>query len=797
MRPHEYYWTAKNFDVEGLLLRERVLRWVGMAVYRHYKIVIATTIILLGLSIFSALGLKISTRYVDLLPQDHPAVKNYFRVLSKFGGTDYLFVIVRGKDTKQVKSMIDEIARRLEIETKMEYVQSRADIKSFSRYGLLYLDLKTLKKIDTLLYERKFEELTTLAASFIAMKEEISRMASGGFSVTEDGYFMDEKGESAFLIAKPPFSADELDKTIPFAKKIKKIALEVKKSNPGSDVMLAGNYMFQYEQRQVINTDILIVAVVALVIIILLLAIAFRSLSTPFLSMGALGCGILFTLGIARVLVGQLNTLSSIFAAVLMGIGIEYGIAIISRYGEEREKGLTGDEAFSNALSMTGKAVLTGALTTAVAFFAISFSDFRAMRDLGLVLGIGVICSLLANVFILPALVAFKERLRPYRKYRGVGESRITRRLGVSVRNHSLIYLIGGLIITVGLGVSAGFIKFESNLRKIEPRGLDVYTAEDILAKNFGIGPEFVIVISNNEAAMRDVAAKAQKLKTVRGVESLATLIPPDQEEKLFIMARIKKRIEEIDPSWLGYVPGEMLEILREIGSDTLTESKIPPDVLRKYKAPDGIYATYVYPKKNMYEEKNVKEFLRELSRISPEATGFPAIIQDILESTRKGLNETTILSAIAVVLMVIIDFQKILPTLLAFMPLALSLLWMVGAINLIGMKFNIINIAVTPIILGIGIDYGVYVLHRYAEEHALPGETVPDVLASTGRAILVSGLTVLAAFAALTLARYRGLANLGVASVIGISFALISALTLLPSLLNILEKKRKKGRAF
>lgn len=774
-----------------------MLRWTGRAVYRHYKIVLAVTVVLLGLSVFSMLGLKISTRYVDLLPQNHPAVKNYFRVLSKFGGTDYLFVIVEGKDTRQAKGMIDEIARRLAGETKMEYIQSRADIKSFSRYGLLYLDLKTLKKIDTLLYERNFEELTMLAASFIALKEEISRMASGGFNVTEDGYFMDEGGKSAFLIAKPPFSADELDKTIPFAEKIKKIALEVKKSNPGSNVMLAGNYIFQYEQRQVINTDILIVAIVALVIIIVILAIAFRSVSTPFLSMGALGCGILFTLGIARVVVGQLNTLSSIFAAVLMGIGIEYGIAITSRYGEERERGLSGEDAFSNSLSMTGKAVLTGALTTAVAFFAISFSDFRAMRDLGLVLGIGVICSLLANIFILPALVAVKEKIRPYRKHKGVGESRITRRLGVSVRNHSLIYLIAGLIMTVGLGVSAGFIKFESNLRKIEPAGLDVYRAEDALAKYFGIGPEFVIVISNNEAAMREVTAKAQKLKTVRGVESLATLIPPDQEEKLFIMARIKKRIEEIDPSWLGYVPGEMLDILREIGSDTLTESKIPPDVLRKYKAPDGTYATYVYPKKNMYEEKNVTEFLKELSRISPEATGFPAIIQDILESTRKGLNETTILSAIAVVLMVIIDFQRILPTLLAFMPLALSLVWMVGTINLIGMKFNIINIAVTPIILGIGIDYGVYVLHRYGEEHALPGETVPDVLASTGRAILVSGLTVLAAFAALTFARYRGLANLGVASVIGISFALVSALTLLPSLLNILEKKRKKKRAF
>ncbi len=787
---------------KGPGLRTRALSWIGRATTRHWKMVLLLTLLTLAGSFFAIRSLRVTTRYVDLLPQEHAAVKNYFKALDKFGGTDYFIAVIEGKDVGRSRTVTGELAKELKKSGEFSYVQYRADLAQFEKYGLLFLDKATLNRLDLLLAEKNMAELTRMAQSFMAMRSRLSQTFGGGVSLDEEGYFLGKDGKSTLLIARPRFSADDLKRLGPFSKKTDAIVSEVEKRNPGARIFLSGNYSFQQEQQTVVNHDIILVGFIAILVIIVVLAFAFRSIATPFLAIAALLCGVAWTLAFTRLTVKSLNTVSSVFAAVLMGIGIEYGIALLSRYREERERGRTGEEAFVAALSLTGKGIITGALTTAGAFYAIVFSDFKAMHDMGLVLGTGVVFALLSTFFVLPALVTMKERVSPYKPREFDEESGLMRKEGRFVARRPWWIIAAGLVITLGLGTSAGFIKYESNIRKVQPRGMKVTVAEEKLASQFGMGSDFVIVLSNNEAAMREVTEQLQdreKYPSVKGVESLATIIPSDQLGKLIEMSRIKKKIEDLNPQWLTFVPPQMLTILQDIGSDLLTADKLPPGTLQKYVSSDGTYATYVYPARNMSEEKNVREFLDEVKSVSTDVIGFPVIVQDILESTRKGLNDTTILSAVVVLLMVVIDFQALLPTLLAMLPLAFAMVWMVGAFNLLGMKFNIVNIAVTPMILGIGVDFGVYVLHRYEEEMQLGSreDAIPSTLAHTGKAILVSGLTVLGAFAALMLARYQGLSSLGLAAVLGIGSAVVISLTLLPAILRVLEKKRKKGRAF
>ncbi len=782
---------------KGPDLRTRVLSWTGKVGTRHWKLVLLLVLLSLVGCIFAISTLQITTRYVDLLPQDHDAVKNYFKALEKFGGTDYLTVMIDAKDAEQARSTADEVAKKLEETGDFRYLQYRADLPQFERYGLLFLDKETLNQMDVLLSERNYDELYKLAQSFMKLREELSQTFGGGISLDEQGYFTSEDGRSALIIARPDFSADDAKKLSPFGKKMDELAASIEKKNPGTRIRLSGNYTFQYEQKIVVNRDVLLVGLIALLVIIIVLGVAFRSATTPFIAVASLGVGVAWTLAFTRLTVKSLNTVSSVFAAVLMGIGIEYGIALLSRYQEERERGRGIEEAFVNSLANTGKGIITGALTTAGAFYAIVFSEFKAMQDMGLVLGTGVLCVLLSTFFVMPALVTMKERLLPYKPRSLDEESGVMRREGRLVARRPWWVIGAAMALTLGLGVSAVFIKYESNIKKVQPRGMKVTEAEERLLDKFGIGTDFVMVLSSNEAAMREDTEKLSELSSVRAVESLATIIPSDQLSKLVLMSRIKTKIEGINPQWLTFVPANMLGILTDIGSDTLTVDKLPRDALEKYVSSDGTYATYVYPKKNMAEEKNVTEFLDQVRSVSTDAIGFPVIVQDILESTRKGLSDTTLLSAVVVLLMVVIDFQKLLPTLLAVLPLLFAMVWMVGAFNLLGMKFNIVNIAVTPMILGIGVDFGVYVLHRYEEEHEAGGEAVTSTLAHTGKAIIVSGITVLSAFAALMLARYQGLSSLGLAAVLGIGSAVIISVTLLPAILRVLERKRKKGRAF
>ena len=779
------------------MLRDRLLRWIGRTTHRYWWLVlilVAVTVVLCGIAISS---LKITTGYIDLLPQDHKAVKDYFKVLEGFGGTDYVFLVIDAKSPDGMHRAVDQAAKLMEDSGDFDFLQYRADTDKFMRYGLLYLDTDTLKKIDLLLSERKFDELTALASRFITLRDELSSSFGIGVKVDDQGYFSGGSGTAGLVTGRPSFSSSDVERVTALGRGMSALKETVEADNPGTKVRVGGSYEFEYEQRSILGKDMLIVGGIALGVIILILGFAFKSALTPLAAMLALTCGVVWTLGLARITVKTLNTVSAIFAIVLMGIGIEYGIALLSRYREERGRGFGSERAFVNAFANTGKGIITGALTTAAAFFALAFSDFKAMHDMGLVLGMGVVCALLSTFFVLPALMTLKERLFPKSVEPTVTMSKSLRKLGGFVSRRAMLFVLIGALLTVGLGISAGFIKYESNILNVQPRGMEVNKAEDTLAEQFGVVSDFGLVLASNEAAMREVTEDLKKLESVQAVESLATIIPPDQFAKLVYMSRIKSKIENINPDWLSYVPAGMLSILESIGSDTLVADKLPEDVRSKYVSRDGTYAVYVYPKKTMDEEANVKEFLGEVESVSTEIVGFPVIIEDLMKSTRRGLSETTLLSAIAVALVVIIDFQALVPTVLALLPLLLSMAWMMGVVSMVGMKFNLVNIAATPIILGIGVDYGVYILHRYTEEHGEGGETIPSVLASTGMAVVLSGLTVIAAFAALIFARYQGLSSLGIVSGLGIAFAALSAITVLPAILRLLEKHRKKGRAF
>lgn len=781
--------------------------------HRYWWLILGVTAVTVVLCVFGILSLQIKTGYVDLLPQEHPEVKNYFKVLEKFGGTDYLLSMVEvprsgddQADLEKVRSRVDRLAAELDETGEFDYIQDRVDLEQFSRYGLLYLPTETLKEIDLLLSERDFDTLTEYAASFMELRDRLTQSMGPGLSVDEQGYFTTFTDDSveALVIARPGFGTSEAGDIREFGGRMARLTEGFERENPGTRVWLSGTYQFEYEQRNVLNRDMVVVGLIALSAIALILAIAFKSVVTPIAAMIALACGMIWTLGLARGTVKSLNTVSSVFVIVLMGIGIEYGIALLSRYREERGRGRGSEEAFVNALRSTGKGIITGALTTAGAFFALAFSDFKAMHDMGIVLGMGVLCALVSALFVLPAMMTLKERFFPYKSGEASTESRIMRRLGGVVSRQSTIFVVTGLLITIGFAVSASFMGFESDVRKIQPRGMEVTEAEEKLAEDFGMVSNFVIVLSNNEAAMREITeeltpqTEEEALESsISSVESLATVVPSDQLTKLVYMSRIKNKIEKLNPEWLDFVPEEMLSILENIGSDLLTPDKLPSDVYSNYVSDDGTFAVYVYPKKDMRLEENAVEFLEEVESVSTDLSGYPAIILDSIESTRAGLQETTLLSAIAVMLMVVIDFKAIIPTVLALLPLLLSMVWMMGAINIFGMKFNLVNIAGAPIILGIGVDFGVYVLHRYKEEYESEGATIPSVLAHTGKAIMVSGFTVIIAFAALIFARYQGLASLGIVASLGIAFAAISAVTILPALLQILERVRKKKRAF
>jgi uncharacterized protein len=120
----------------------------------------------------------------------------------------------------------------------------------------------------------------------------------------------------------------------------------------------------------------------------------------------------------------------------------------------------------------------------------------------------------------------------------------------------------------------------------------------------------------------------------------------------------------------------------------------------------------------------------------------------------------------------------------LALLPVGVGFLWMTGLMGVFGISFNPANVMTLPLVVGIGVTNGIHILNRFAEE------LQPSILAkSTGKAVLVSGLTTIAGFGSLITAEHRGIESLGYVMATGTATCMFVALTFLPAILNLLDR--------
>jgi predicted RND superfamily exporter protein len=197
-----------------------------------------------------------------------------------------------------------------------------------------------------------------------------------------------------------------------------------------------------------------------------------------------------------------------------------------------------------------------------------------------------------------------------------------------------------------------------------------------------------------------------------------------------------------------------------------------------------------IYPKEQVWNFEFLRIFAGQLERISPKISGTPPLFLRLIDYIKRDGLRATLLTILIVLLFLWLDFRRPGTALLAMIPLLAGGIWMVGLMKTFGMMFTFVNVMGIPMIVGIGIDDGVHLLHRYRVEGLLQ---TPIVLKSTGKAILLTSLTTMVGFGSLTLAEYRGFVSLGSLLVLGVFACFITTVLLLPSIIGI---KTRRGNS-
>lgn len=651
-------------------------------------------------------------------------------------------------------------------------------------------------------------------------------------------------------------------------------ALEpIRKAHPDVRIGLTGEPVLMDDELRTSSEDSIRAGVLAFGLVALVFLLSYREIKRPVVALTVLLGATLTSLGFAVVTVGHLNLISQAFVAMVIGLGVDFGIQIMARYEEELARGRSVTEALEEALGHTGVAVTTGAVTTAAAFFTMCFNDFIGLAEFGVVAGGGVLLCWLANLIVLPAAYAALDRGTP----RDVLQSKASashwqagRLVHAMVFRAPLLVLCVAVVATVLAVEGAKRIGFDHNLLNLQDRSLEsVREVHELMQGNQSI--IYGVILADDLDHARRLIPQIQALPTVDRVASLTDLIPENQAVKLdkvravvrqieglkvtdtvsseINVARVRRQVrdllarareaeaeairyrkaaslvgkgrmvEQAIATFQRMIPaleradralgsmtqqqlverltryerevfGSMqrsLAWLRDHGTDRGVELEdLPPELLSRFRSPNGRVLIEVYPKENVWERDANERFVADLRSIDPRATGTPVQNLEYIEVLRRSYIEAAWWAFGAILVFVMIHFRHLGRLLLAILPLGVAILWTLGFMGWTGMKFNPANIITLPLVIGIGVAYGVYTVDRYQEER---GMKIFD--SSTGKAIILSAVTTMIGFGSLMVSSYQGLFSLGLLMFLGVFMCLISSLLVLPQVLVLWDRRR------
>ena len=220
--------------------------------------------------------------------------------------------------------------------------------------------------------------------------------------------------------------------------------------------------------------------------------------------------------------------------------------------------------------------------------------------------------------------------------------------------------------------------------------------------------------------------------------------------------------------------------------SKEITETDLTPEMRSRYLSRDGTrYLVTVFPRFDLFADQDrLRAFSDGVGAVEPESVGTPQLFLSMIDEAGQDGELATLIALGAIFVLLFLDFRKLHTTLLAMVPLAAGSVVMLGVMALCGVKVNYMNIFAVPLVLGIGIDDGVHIIHRYRREGNF------DVtLSRTGRAVFLTSLTTGIGFGSMIFARMQGFSSMGIALMVGVAACFLTSVFFLPALVRVVER--------
>ncbi|PIE18400.1 MAG: hypothetical protein CSA66_04775 [Proteobacteria bacterium] len=903
-------------------MRARFARWVTYATRSPRVAVAAVLAVALAASALALFGpLEVSTSRTGLVSEDEPGQAALVAFYQRFGRPDAMvFVIEGGRDVASRRAVAGALITRLQAVPQLSSrVLGRLDMRLLaevlvvnhpplldgfgtasggrdegaapSASGLTAmvrsLEARVLDALDAegddgagggaaAPSEVDLARLTPLVRAFDAALRGapaggLLGLAEGhglasGQPLDAEGYLTSSDGRHHLVIAFPEVDSDEGAVLSPLVARMRAIRDEVLAAHgdPTVTAALTGMPALATDELRAIGHGIQVTSLLSALGILLLLMFAFRSLRKTIVVLVPLAAGVLITLGVVELLYDGLNLITASFVPVLMGLGVDIGVHLMYRFGEDLRGGADATGAMRTALVHAGPGVATGTATTAMAFVTVATTEFTAFAELGVITAIGLAVMLVSAFLLIPPLMRLGHRppsTPPEFPGAALGLRLVARwPAGVVVAGVGLVALSIVVFLPRGPGFNGRYFEFL-------PDDTESYSGLLDLERDGIMGPAMVNLSAASVAQARALAAALRATPEVGTVHSPTDLLPPlgggrlatlraklaalapgalerltppaaptaaeplavavtglldafdevafalsqagrsprvarEASEALGALAKTLRGLDDAGRARLSSLEREVVEVARRAlataeavaARGRYAPEDLPPLFRVRYVSKDGqALALFAHPAGDLWDHAFAGRFTAAIHALQPTASGLGLDVIRHEQMITSGFIRAALISAALVLLFLLFIFRRVSDALLAMLPVLVGSIWMLGAMKPVGLQLDIANMVALPLLLGIGLDSGAHMIHRYRESLAEGGDRarLSDLVRGTGAAVMVSFLTTMVGFGALIAGDYGAMKSLGLLLVLGVGMVLLASVLLLPAVLVLLGRAR------
>lgn len=777
------------------------------------------------------LGLRLDPNVVSLLP-DRGEAAALGRYVRGFGGADLAVVMVKGRDPDEsaavASSIAAELGRRPTIQVAADHAELPRPLEPMLAWR--HADAAARQRLAQALTPegmraRLRESRAMLLAPGSGVIAELlatdplrlTQLAferaglGGGMKTQADGAFSSDDGGVRLVLIQPAGQALRGADARAFVADVEGVIAPIARAHPGIGVGLTGGHAIAAATEAMLTRDLALSGTAAMVLASLVFVAVFRRMRALAAVMPPLVLGTLWTAGLAAALPGGLSAVAVAFTSVVVGVGVDTGVHVYAALLEARRSGLAPSDAAHQARRRTMRPVLTAAVTASFAFGALALSEIPAVRQLGVLCGAGELLTAVAIMLVTPELGALLERSSPPCEAPSGWTSAAAWLTATRPRAAVMAALA---VAPIPVLAYVGLPPLAAAMVSVRPQELAPLAVQRQIFEVFGGKPgQLVVLVAERdpERALERADALAEGLALLRGdleaVDALTAILPAVATQQARLAARdaldLPAKAAELERalSETGFAPARFagaLEAMRRPAHRVVGLSELrggPATVLlSRYLGRDQgdtLAAVYVQPSG---AEGSVERLRAKVAALDPAAmlTGYGRLDASLRAALARDLPAIGLVAGVLVVAALAASLRRARDVVLAALVVASEIAAVLLLIRVLGIPLHAYAALVLPVLLGITVDEGMFLLHRARE--ATGADAIVETLRREGPPVAATALTTAVGFAALGLCDFDGLRDLGWVGALGSAVGLAMALVVVPAGLR-LARRPEDGR--